>query len=749
MEKNLLKIISLVTLISLSGCTGKNSSSTSSSSNVNSNSVTTNSSSSVVAPEGTIQYRVQVLLPNGEKAGEGLQVQWCNDTNCFSANTDANGVASTFLVPNTYDVHIYNYAETYACELGLKSGEDNTSIEVKLHDILSYKGGTGAKDNPYVVNEGVYNITLSDIDTEAKVASEVFVGFVPNRPGKYVIESWTENTDSINTNVGYYGNNPHYVPETAINGMTDDDSGDTDNFRLEFNIAIEEFVKTGEVDDNGEYIYEKDANGNYISGGIYRFGIGATNIRREKSFPIVIKYLEHYEAPVISVNEVKVTETLTKCSDADEDKVWKDCQINGLDTVVYNETDGKYHLGSEDGYVLYAKIAQPCAYIDKAFTEIQDSGNSALTLDNGTKDYTNFIDTYAEYCNSDGVYPVTNELKTFLELYFISSEAWITSISETIIDKECGWLFAVGYYANLADLYDKPWAGLGTSEEAYLINPGTFLADVSENSTVYYSFGPKNTVSESMYRVKSNDANIEFDISSDYKVTVITTEEGEKYFDITLGGTINPGICIFGVKTTDGSAAKVEFTLETREKTVAGDKITLGSNTVEVEDGGVVTCSLKVANAGTYKVTSSEENAFFFHGSDVYGGTYGEISFSVECAANDTIEFEILTIDGKADFITFNIEKGSSLKVGVNSISVGEWETAEEEFIAPEDGTYRFTPLDDNSLIGYSENGVTAFYPNDEGNYFEKELKAGDSLTVLLTTANYKKGNVRFTITKQ
>ena len=338
--KNLLKIISLVTLISLSGCKG-NTSTNSSNSNVNSNGVSTNSSSSLHAPEGTIQYKVQVLLPTGEKADEGLQVQWCDDTNCFSANTDANGVATTFLAPKEYDVHIYNYAETYACELGLKSNEDNASIEVKLQEILNYRGGTGSIEDPYVAHEGVYNVTLSDIDTDAKVAAPVFVGFVPNRPGKYIIESWTENTDSINTNVGYYGSNPHFYPE--VPDVIDDDSGDTDNFRLEFNISIEEFVNTGELDSSGNLIYEKDANGNYISGGIYRFGIGATNIRREKSFPIVIKYLEHYELPKINVEDVPVTETLTKCEDNNDGKVWKDCKLNGLDTVVYNEETSSCH----------------------------------------------------------------------------------------------------------------------------------------------------------------------------------------------------------------------------------------------------------------------------------------------------------------------------------------------------------------------------------------------------------------------
>ena len=736
--KNLLKIISLVTLISLSGCKG-NTSTNSSNSNANSNSVSTNSSSSLHAPEGTIQYKVQVLLPNGEKAGEGLQVQWCDDTNCFSANTDANGVATTFLAPKEYDVHIYNYAETYACELGLKSNKDNASIEVKLQEILNYRGGTGSIEDPYVAHEGVYNVTLSDIDTDAKVAAPVFVGFVPNRPGKYIIESWTENTDSINTNVGYYGSNPHFYPE--VPDVIDDDSGDTDNFRLEFNISIEEFVNTGEVDSSGNLIYEKDANGNYISGGIYRFGIGATNIRREKSFPIVIKYLEHYELPKINVEDVPVTETLTKCENATDDKIWKDCKVNGLDKVVYNETDGKYHLDNENGYVLYAKISTPSQFIDKAFTEVESAGSNALTLDNGTKDYTNFIATYADYCNDDGVYPVTNELKTFLEFYFIFSSSWITSICETIIDEEYGWLFAVGYYANEEDLYDKPTSGLGTEEDTYSIRPGIFLANVSENGSVYYSFGPINTIIENIYRVKTSETNLEFVGLDAYNVTVQTNDDGEKYFDIVLGGINNEALCTFAVKTIDGSADKLVFSLETREKTVASDAIALGSNTVEVLDG-YITCSFKAPKAGTYTFTSNETNAYFYDGVNFYGGTYGDINFTVECAKDDIVEFDILTIDGSNDFITFNV---SSLKLGSNSVPVPA-SGQEEYFFAPEDATYRITVVGSTSLIVYEENGVfNNYYANDS---FDVELTAGESIKLMLMTTNHKKGSVVFTIAK-
>ena len=742
MKKNLLKVISLVTLISLSGCNGGNTSS----SNSNSNSTNTNSSTSI--PEGTILYKVQVLLPNGEKAGAGLQVQWCDDMNCFSSDTNSNGEASIYLKPKEYDVHIYNYAENYACELGIKSSEANSQIEVKLHNLLSLGAGLGTNEEPYRVGEGVYNVTLSNIDTEAKVATPVTLGFVPTRPGKYIIESWTESTDTINTSVGYYGNNPQYIPENPIEGMSDDDSGDSDNFRLEFNISIDEFINTGLLDDDGNLIYEKDENGNYISGGIYRFAIGATNIRREKSFPVSIKYLEHYEKPKIIAEEVAVTETLTKCEEADPELIWKDCQINGLEQAVYNEETKAYHLGSTDGYKLYVKITEPCIYIDKAFSVIQDSGNSALTLDNGTKDYTNFIATYAENCNSDGVYPLTKELKTFLELYYQSISSWLFSVCETVIDEEWAWLFAAGYYANLEDFYDKPWSGIGELEEPYSINNGTFLADVNENTTVYYSFGPKNTVAESVFRVKTTEANLEFVGLGEYNVTVVEDEE-TKYFDITLGGMLNPSFCLFGIKTKDNTSAKLEFTLELREKTVAGDKIALGENTVEVLEGSYVPCSLKVANAGVYTITSNETNAWFVVGNDIYGGDYGEIKFTLEVAANETITFDIYTINNENDFITFNIAKESSLKLGMNSISVKAGETVSEEFIAPEAATYKFTCLEKNGIIGYEKGNLSvSVFGDDSENYFEITLAEGESLKVFITTSNFKKGTIRFTIEK-
>ena len=274
------------------------------------------------------------------------------------------------------------------------------------------------------------------------------------------------------------------------------------------------------------------------------------------------------------------------------------------------------------------------------------------------------------------------------------------------------------------------------------------VIEVKENETVYYSFGPKNTVSESMYRVKSSESNITFIGLDQFNVTVVS-EAGVTYFDITLGGSFNPSLCIFGVKTTDNSSANLSFTLETRELTVAGDKIGLGSNTVEVLKGSYVKCTYKVTNAGNYTVTSEEENAWFVKGSDFYGGDFGEINFTFECAVNDVITFEIYTINNESDFITFNLVKGSSLKVGINSIEVAAWETLEEEFIPTEDGTYRFTPLDSNSVIGYSEGGITFFFPNeDDGEYFEKELEAGKLFTVLVSTANYKKGTVRFSIAK-
>lgn len=170
------------------------------------------------------------------------------------------------------------------------------------------------------------------------------------------------------------------------------------------------------------------------------------------------------------------------------------------------------------GPVLYAYVSQPCRFMDSSFTTVEMRGNKALTLSKGSENYKLFIEGfgglvvdppgdngpyfcvtncpcrmnntcesaqlgfangacseaceschvdcrrcpieafgmsgYGQYCNSDGVTAVTEELKDFLQKYsvnqllFMDGNGFVEtnpSISVYALEHD-QWLFACGYY---------------------------------------------------------------------------------------------------------------------------------------------------------------------------------------------------------------------------------------------------------------------------------------------------------------
>ena len=177
----------------------------------------------------------------------------------------------------------------------------------------------------------------------------------------------------------------------------------------------------------------------------------------------------------------------------------------------YPETNGY-------GPILYAYVSQPCRFMDDPFTGIEMRGNKALTVSKGTENYKLFIEGfhglvidppgdngpyfcvlncpcrennecesaklgfengacseacenchvdcrrrpveafgmkgYGDYCNSDGVTAVTEELKQFLQKYsvnqllFMDGNGFVETnpaISVYALEDD-QWLFACGYY---------------------------------------------------------------------------------------------------------------------------------------------------------------------------------------------------------------------------------------------------------------------------------------------------------------
>ena len=503
----------------------------------------------------------------------------------------------------------------------------STSSSLTIKDI---EGGKGEAYEPYIIREGAYNATLTNSN------ELVYYGFMPTRPGKYVIESFC-NIDGVNPNVGYYGNNSQYVPESPVNDLYNDDSNGV-NFKLEFNIAIEEFVNTGEYDKEGNLIYQYDDKGNLVPGGAYLFGIAATGVNEKIQFPIQVTWLEHYESEKVQIEDVAVTSTLSQYPEKALDAITVTAPIDGTLKVVYNEEDGFYHVDTKDGYILNAKISVPCSpYLDRAFSKYNEEtqanegivGERNIILKNGTKDYSNLLKEYEKYCNSDGVYGVTEELKTFLTDYFEENSQWIEYClsSSQVLSNEDGWLFACEYYGDISDSYKKPWSGTGTSEDPYiLVSDGLtyeYYAKVPENGSLYYSYAIKNTQKEVHVYVKTTEENAKFI----YDEKEYTFNNGLVYLEVDLGGgmaTRNPNDFIFEMTSTNGSAANFVFEVGIREDTVAGDALRIGENTVEVEKNSYVECVFTAPEAGSYTFTSSEEKAWIEYKGQDYKGSDGD-----------------------------------------------------------------------------------------------------------------------------
>ena len=638
------------------------------------------------------------------------------------------------------------------------SSQNTTGNIVTSPTIKDILGGTGDAYDPYMVEEGAYHATLK------KDSEVVYYGFRPNRPGKYVIESLLDDTSVINPNVGYYGNNPQYVPESPINDMIDDDSGKDNNFSLNFNIAIEEFVNTGEVDKDGNVIYQKDENGNLVAGGVYLFGIAASGITSSTIVPFSVTWLEDYIVEKPKIEEVKVTSALSAYPNKPANYVWVDASIDGTLNVVYSEDDGFYHVDDKDGYILTAKISEPCLYLDKAFSKTDEEtqlnegivGERNIILANGTKDYSKFIMEYEKYCNSDGVYGVTEELKVFLEDYFYANKAWIESClsSTQVLDDESGWMFACGYYADISDSYKRPTSGNGTLEDAYVLasdgNTYEYYAKVPSAGSIYYSYAIRNDQKEVHIYVKTSEPNAKF-VYNDVEYTI---NEGVVYLEVDLGGgmaTRNPNEFTFEMTSVDNNGANFVFEVGIREDTVAGDALILGENTVEVPKNGYVDCSFSAPEAGTYTFTCNEPNAWIEYNGNDYKGSDGEITFSATLETNEKFEFDIYTLNFSREYITFTISLDRIAKT-INTATIGyesngrDIEKLKYKLIADDEGgTYTITPSVGTMIIVEKAFSSESYWNEAP---LVVTLEPNEVFIFLVTVEGWTPGPVSFTVSK-
>lgn len=456
----------------------------------------------------TVQLRVNEEIFKPQTA---IDVYWNDGYNVHIAPVDENGLARIDGLDGDYNVTLSSVPSGYAYDSNAYvATNDNRNIIIDMYDLNLLRGsGTGLYECYQISATGVYTITVE------KEGDLSYIQFAPQMNGKYTIESWVSVSEDQVSPIcmGYLGSTQYKFGEYRVTDVGICGSY-TRNFIHSVNIA-DESISTG---GGGSQTFTF-AVGAETKSGVYPVNLtfaikrnGGFDIDRTKQEVMLSSHdwsaFDFDAFNALAGGTIVGAETLyrntTNCYIFDEDnyKVWE----------VSEGGDGVYHVFDEEKYpetggygpILVAYITEPCRYIDRSFTTIEQAGNSALVV-NGTYNYRLFIKGYEEmaaegyYCleeclchldgstrvcldgctecdpkctnitaeqmaaksyasivNADGVAPVTPELIEFLQgfaitqRYFADGEGWVESGSANPIDayEDSQWLFACGYYQN-------------------------------------------------------------------------------------------------------------------------------------------------------------------------------------------------------------------------------------------------------------------------------------------------------------
>ncbi len=413
------------------------------------------------------------LVFDGEQfiPDEDITVQWTDGFSYHTAKLE-EGIASVSGLDGDYRVTLSSAPDGYAYDPNAYVATNNSrDIEIELREISKIRGVTASTGSSLY---NCYRITGAGVYTvEIKRASQVaYFELTPSRTGAYTVESWVD------------------VTENTVNPQLDIYTG---------TFAAKYFSYT--LDDGGpsstytkNFLYEFETTSAYV-GNSYTFGVKLSEIsgKYPQTITIVVKRDGVLDPPATEYEMVIPTERFERAPEYDKEEYTYTEAYTVVDGVKlydssmfgYNDERGCYCLYNEesgkfDGPILYAKINVPVVYLDRSLAGIE-LDNNCLRVSR-EEDYSLFVkgwsaivsewdvwlDTlsdeefgyyassveaqgYASYCNSDGVYKVTEELKDFLQkfsisqLYFRDGDGWVEGFG-VHGGEDDQWLFACGYY---------------------------------------------------------------------------------------------------------------------------------------------------------------------------------------------------------------------------------------------------------------------------------------------------------------
>ena len=425
-------------------------------------------------------YSVRLIL-DGEifTPTEGMSVQWTDGASVVRAQFDSDGVARQTGLDGDYTITLHNLASEYRYNPnGIVATSDDEDIEIEVYEYIRPSGsGVGLYSCINVNRMGAYSCNI-------KAAGQVvYYQFSPVRSGIFSIETIVDTT------------------EDTINPIFDIYTGSTQ--AKYFNRELNDGGTYGNYTRNVRYVINVAAENLSSGGGGISFTIGLKATHRDSIYPLEVQFLLRYEG---SYAPPKTDKTIITANQEDlasrgaiaqpEGKMkYPEVKIEGSNAYRfdeklfgYDETLGvwrkKDENGNPTGPILYAQITKSNRFLldnngsEVSFATVESvSGTSVLTLEDGKEWWKVFIEgggqvgnvvgleNYTGYrglrdyiTNADGVYPVTNEVKTFLQKfsiaqrYFSDGNGWAETTAEDVIGyriyatENDQWLFGVCYY---------------------------------------------------------------------------------------------------------------------------------------------------------------------------------------------------------------------------------------------------------------------------------------------------------------
>lgn len=415
---------------------------------------------------------------------DGISAQWVNRFGVYSAPFE-NGVAKIEGLDGEYHVTLSELPQergrdyTYDCN-GYMANNNKRDIKIELLEIIYASGGMNGWTELRVL--GTYRASIKT------KTYELFYYFCPQEPGWYSITSWVDTTaNKINPKVNIYNGNA--FSGFKVLDKTVDSGGSAGTYTKNFRFEVK--INRDEVGNNQIFGVMADSVGGYPATVDFTVKYEGEYIRQDDGDPV---YAEgpFYTGKTPDGYFDYVYKDKPQGSDKNRNPIYSQDGFN-IKLKESGDEAGYYHLYDEEKYasnggwgpMLFAKLTKDTevlwtiddggSHVDGGFnwnwvaTEggkiscVIDGYNYAYMISNtnvdGVKRY-----GYAQYCNADGVHPVTEELKKFLQGYairewFFDDGDGYAEDSEVNTNIDAGkrgiclqssednqWLFACGYY---------------------------------------------------------------------------------------------------------------------------------------------------------------------------------------------------------------------------------------------------------------------------------------------------------------